>query len=465
MMRHAQERRPLKRSLRRGSRAIVGATAERAVCRVWVVWVVCAVCVVVAACDPPIPAWTDDDAAILRQAPPDNPFVHAVGTELFDGHNQRVWLRGVNLGNWLVWEGWMWGGGWSLDGERVLVSRLGEVIGADEAQAFREAHRATFIDDDDIGAIAALGLNTVRLPLNHTVLEREPDDIDDERFVPREEGFSLLERFFASCERHGVRVILDLHAAPGGQSGAFMADPDDGPRLFDHRPFQRRTIGLWQELARRYGDRDVVAGYDLLNEPDPPSSEALISLYREIAAAIRTIDPHHLILLEGTAAASRLDAFIRAVTWNQMYSMHQYTFFGDYRRDELRRWSAVAEAHQVPLHIGEFGIAEVATIADSVKLYDDVDGPVQGFALWSYKVVDGGDAHPCRVAPGPRWKALAEYMNRGGSPPTREMAMAGIDDYRRAVSTCALVVENARALGADAGDIDDARAIIEPPTP
>jgi hypothetical protein len=47
------------------------------------------------------------------------------------------------------------------------------------------------------------------------------------------------------------------------------------------------------------------------------------------------------------------------------------------------------------LHIGEFGIADVTTIADSVKLYDDVDGPVQGFALWSHKVVDGGDAHPC----------------------------------------------------------------------
>jgi hypothetical protein len=45
------------------------------------------------------------------------------------------------------------------------------------------------------------------------------------------------------------------------------------------------------------------------------------------------------------------------------------------------------------------------------------------------------------------------------------MAMASIDDYRRAISTCALVVENARALGADAGDIDDAQAIFEPPTP
>jgi hypothetical protein len=168
-------------------------------------------------------------------------------------------------------------------------------------------------------------------------------------------------------------------------------------------------------------------------------------------------------VLEGAKAASDLDPLTRAVTWNQAYTVHQYTFLGDWRTDELARWQAVSEGHDVPLWVGKFGIAAIDTIADSVNRYDDGDGPVQGFALWSWKVEGGGVDHPCLVTAGDRWRAFADYLNRGGAPPARDVAADAIADGLAAFSTCTIVRENARALGSDVGDIDDARAHFSAP--
>jgi len=412
-------------------------------------------------CAPGIPSWTEADAALVASGPPDNPFVQAVGRELFDGDGERIRLRGVNLGGWLLWEGWMIGGGHSLDGERVLRRRLVDVIGANEATSFVDAYQDAFVGEADLRAIASLGLNVVRVPINHTVLEVEPEDENDEAFTPRPEGFARLDDLLARCQGASLRVIFDLHAAPGGQSGAFMADPDDGPRLFQHPPFQTRTIALWRAIAERYADSDVVAGYDLINEPDPPSHEALMDLYVDIAAAIREVDPFHLILLEGTSAASDLSPFSRAVTWNQAYTVHQYTFFGDWRSDELARWAAVSDAHRVPLWVGEFGIADPAVVADSVARYDDVDGPVQGFALWSWKVADAGDDHPCLVESGERWRTFAGYLNRGGFAPSRADAQLAIEEGLPAFGTCTIVPSMAEALGASTADVAQAQQQFE----
>ena len=64
---------------------------------------------------------------------------------------------------------------------------------------------------------------------------------------------------------------MDLHGAPGGQTGANIDDcVDDFPRLFTDRDSWDKALALWGELARRYRDRWIVGGYDLLNEPLRP---------------------------------------------------------------------------------------------------------------------------------------------------------------------------------------------------
>ena len=69
--------------------------------------------------------------------------------------------------------------------------------------------------------------------------------------------------------------------------------------------YRRLTVTLWQALAAHYRDEPAILGYDLLNEPISPYSDEdylnprLEPLYREIVAAIRSVDSNHVVLLAG----------------------------------------------------------------------------------------------------------------------------------------------------------------------
>jgi endoglucanase len=399
--------------------AVPAATYDRAVHRV--LWFLLALqFIAICSCAPEVPAWSDVDRALVASGPTDNPFVHANGTALVDGNGDRLKLRGYNLGAWLLWEGWMMGGGWSLHGETTMMGRLADVVGDTDADAFREEFRARFITEEDIRRMAESGANVVRVGLNHNVLEN-----DDADHTPREAGYALFDDLLLWCEQHGVRVVFDLHAAPGGQSSAFMADPED-EKLWDSVDKQDRTVALWREIAVRYRDNDTIAGYDLLNEPDAPDPETLLAFYQRLAEAIRDIDPLHMIIVEGTNVAGELKEFTRAITWNQVYSVHQYGFFGDWRTSELERWTAVSTEHQVPLWVGEFGLSDASDIQRSVELYNDDDN-IAGYALWAWKEIHDEDDMPLIVSGAPdEWYKLARYMNGNWSKPTVQEARIGM---------------------------------------
>lgn len=106
----------------------------------------------------------------------------------------------------------------------------------------------------------------------------------------------------------------------GGQTGANIDDSvDDLPRLFLDRDAWQKAIQLWEALARRYKDRWLVGGYNLLNEPIKPGLSngkalnpylpLLVAFYEQCVAAIRAIGPVHMIALEGSHWASRAAGF------------------------------------------------------------------------------------------------------------------------------------------------------------
>ena len=48
-----------------------------------------------------------------------------------------------------------------------------------------------------------------------------------------DEGFRLLDDLVRWCGKHNVYVIIDMHGAPGGQTGANIDDSaNDQPELF-----------------------------------------------------------------------------------------------------------------------------------------------------------------------------------------------------------------------------------------
>jgi hypothetical protein len=73
-----------------------------------------------------------------------------------------------------------------------------------------------------------------------------------------------------------------------------------------------------------------IAGYNPLNEPTDPSHTQVIEVYNRIHSAIRAIDPHHAIFLDGNTFASDFSHFGDAhKAWvNTAYSIHDYSTYG-----------------------------------------------------------------------------------------------------------------------------------------
>ena len=81
-------------------------------------------------------------------------------------------------------------------------------------------------------------------------------------------------------------VILDLHAAPGGQGmdqGISDYDPSK-PSLWESEANRDKTVALWQRIAAYYAEEPWIAGYDLINETnwEMPGNLPLLKLILNI---------------------------------------------------------------------------------------------------------------------------------------------------------------------------------------
>src|SRR5262245_16462492 len=78
------------------------------------------------------------DSPSLTAAPPNGEIslLGSQGTRIVDARGSSVSLVGVNLGGWLLWEGWIWGGG--LVGEQSIRSHMAELVGQADVDAFAQ---------------------------------------------------------------------------------------------------------------------------------------------------------------------------------------------------------------------------------------------------------------------------------------------------------------------------------------
>ncbi len=117
--------------------------------------------------------------------------------------------------------------------------------------------------------------------------------------------FTLLDQVVQWAHQENLYVILDMHAAPGGQTGKNIDDSDGYPWLFSDASAQQHTIAIWQRVARHYRNDATVLGYDLLNEPIPnyPGLEqynaSLEPFYKQLTTAVRQVDAHHVLIFGG----------------------------------------------------------------------------------------------------------------------------------------------------------------------
>lgn len=263
-------------------------------------------------------------ATVASADPAPAGFVQVRGRELVDAGGQALRLRGINLGNWLLPEGYMFQferAGSPREIEDVIAELVGDVTAAEFWREWQEQ----YITRADIRLIKRSGFNSVRVPLNWRLFVSA-----DAPFRMEGAGWRLLDNVIGWCRDAQLYVVIDLHGAPGGQTGTNIDDSRGRPLLFDDPAAQRLTIELWKELARRYRDEPWVLGYDLLNEPiahhfDTARLNPLLGkFYRELVPAIREVDPHHVIFLGGAQWNTQFEPLGEPFAPNLVFTFHLY---------------------------------------------------------------------------------------------------------------------------------------------
>ncbi|MBT2730768.1 glycoside hydrolase family 5 protein [Bacillus sp. ISL-75] len=307
-------------------------------------------------------------------------------------------------------EGYMWKLYTKCDRPRRMEKLIEEICGRKYAEFFWEKYFTSYITENDIKLIADQGYNSVRLPLN----ARHLYDNQNGKIIWKERGFSYINLLIKWCKKHEIYVILDMHGAPGGQTGTNIDDSqDDQPELFIQRQYQLDFIALWKEIAARYSNEPIVAGYDLLNEPLPnwfsSYNNQVVPLYKELIHAIRSVDNNHLIIIEGVHWATDFSIFdsveVEKLDDNVMLQFHKYWSPPD--QESLQYFLDYSEKLNLPLFMGEGGENNLMWYSAIFPLYDRLN---ISWSFWTYKKMDCTNS-PVSFAKPSGWEQLIEYID------------------------------------------------------
>jgi hypothetical protein len=342
-------------------------------------------------------------------------FLHTAGQDIVNQSGTKIYLKGVGLGNWLLPEGYMWKFGGAGDRPRKIEKVVADLIGTDKAAQFWKTFRKNYITEADIKQIALLGFNSVRPALNARLFLTEAVDP-----VYVEEGFQLMDSLVTWCKKYKLYVILDMHGAPGGQTGANIDDSkNDIPELFIEKKYQDQLVDLWVKLAQKYKDEPAVAAYDLLNEPLPIGTGAaekykhlLEPLYRRITAAIRKVDQKHMITVEGFNWANDWSVFSKPFDSNMFYQFHYYCWGRPDNLNGIDQYLKKRDELNAPVWVGETGEKNNAIYWATSQYFAAHN---IGFSFWPWKKMDTKNT-PYSINAPANWDLIAGYTNGAAKP-------------------------------------------------
>jgi aryl-phospho-beta-D-glucosidase BglC (GH1 family) len=354
-------------------------------------------------------------------------FVTTRGREFIAPDGRPLTLRGINLGNWLMPEGYMFKFK-SANSPQLIQAMVNQLVGEDEARRFWKAYRDNYITGDDIKFIKQAGFNSVRVPFSYRlfVAEGEPQRLEGV-------GYELLDRVVGWCKQEGLHVILDMHAAPGGQTGDNIDDGWGYPFLFESPESQELAIKVWRKLAARYQHEPTVLGYDLLNEPIAHHFDAahfnprLEPLYRRIVAAIREVDRNHVIFLGGAQWNTNFKVFGPPFDDKLAYTFHKYWM--EVKQEAVQEYVDFGDKHGVPIWMGESGENTDEWVASFRALLEQ-NGI--GWCFWPYKKLDSASCVASVRKPA-EWDAIITFADhprttfedvRKNRPPKEQVAKA-----------------------------------------
>ena len=192
-------------------------------------------------------------------------FLKTEGKKIVDDENNEVILRGMGLGGWMLMEGYMMQSSDVADTQHEFRNRLVDLMGEEKTDQFFDAWLANHATRADVDSLAKWGFNSIRLPMHYNLFTLP---IEDEPVSGQntwlDKGFVMVDSLLQWCESNNMYLILDLHAAPGGQGyNAAICDYDPTkPSLWESQENKDKTVALWGKLAERYKDEPWIGGYD-----------------------------------------------------------------------------------------------------------------------------------------------------------------------------------------------------------
>ncbi|OMO94235.1 Glycoside hydrolase, family 5 [Corchorus olitorius] len=168
-----------------------------------------------------------------------------------------------------------------LEGEFQVTNGYGPQAAP---QVMRE-HWNSFIVEEDFKFISENGLNAVRIPVGWWIAS---DPTPPWPFV----GGSLqaLDNAFLWAEKYKLKVIIDLHAAPGSQNGWEHSASRDGSQEWGKTDENiHQTVDVIEFLTARYAKRPSLYAVELMNEPLSPGAtlESVSKYYKAGYEAVR----------------------------------------------------------------------------------------------------------------------------------------------------------------------------------
>ncbi len=350
----------------------------------------------------------------------DKDFLRVEGRDIVDSHGEKFYIKGTNLGNWLNPEGYMFGFR-RVNSARMINEALCQLVGPTAAAEFWQDYKDNYITGADFEFIASTGANTVRVPFHYKLFTNE----DYMGLNDADEGFRRLDSCILWARANNLRLILDMHDCPGGQTGDNIDDSYGYPWLMTDSVAQQQYLDIWGRIAEHYADEDVILGYELANEPVPHFWEgeeramligAVEPLYKRATAEIRKHDPNHIVLLGGPIWNSYFGNF---TDWsfddNIMYTCHRYG--GAPSADAISSYIAFRDSTNLPMYMGELGHNTDEWLNEFANTLRENN---IGYTYWPYKKIN--DSSMTGIAEPEQWQCLVDFVEapRGSYDEIRE---------------------------------------------
>lgn len=310
-------------------------------------------------------------------------------------------LRGVNLGGWLVLEKWMTPSlfvGMQAKDEYSFCLEKGI-----NAQKSLEKHWSTFITEADFRWLSEHGINAVRIPVGYWIFG------DVSPFVG---NVQYLDWAFTMAKKYHLKVLIDLHAAPGSQNG-FDHSGRVGAVNWFKRANRNETQAVLEKLVKRYGKHESLWGIELLNEPAIwwyLRYFVLRSWTKRVVASLTSSESHTFRIIFSDAYVPWFMSGLLKHSKHSVMDIHHYQCFSrrhkqkslDEHLEIARSMRARIDAWQIkqPVIIGEWSLVfDHASLKGTNRRKSEmIYGQAQlqafenaaGWFFWSYKMEGQG---------------------------------------------------------------------------